>query len=87
MAEKYEFRFVVAGTRLSEEHQETLANAVAQAGAIALAGMEFENPKSAVSFIPRDWLGRWLHVLEPNVAGELGKQLGIESELTGFAGE
>jgi hypothetical protein len=83
MAEKYEFRFVVAGTQLSEEHQETLANAVAQAGAKALAGIEFERPQSAVNFIPRDWLGRWLHVLEPGVAGEFGKQLGIEGELTG----
>ena len=83
MAEKYEFRFVVAGTRLSEEQQERLAGAVAQAGVQALAEFEFESPKPVANFIPREWLGRWLQVLEPKVAGELEKQLGIEGQLRG----
>jgi len=81
MAEKYEFRFVVAGTKLSDEQQEKVANAIAQAGALALARTEFEQPLAVANFIPRDWLGRWLHLLEPSVEGELEKQLGIEGEL------
>jgi hypothetical protein len=83
MAEKYEFRFVVAGTRLSEEQQEKVANAIAQAGALALATTEFEQPHTVANFIPREWLGRWLHLLDPSVEGELEKQLGIESDLRG----
>lgn len=81
MAEKYEFRFVIAGTRLSDEQREVVANAVAQAGARAIAELEFEQPQTFANFIPREWLGRWLHALEPGVEGELEKQLGIEGEL------
>ena len=81
MAEKYEFRFVVAGTELSDEQQQQVANAVAQAGALAIAKTEFRRPVTAASFIPREWLGRWLHLLEPSVEGELEKQLGIVEEL------
>jgi hypothetical protein len=83
MAEKYEFRFVIAGTRLTDEQREVVANAVAQAGASAIAGLEFEQPQAFANFIPHEWLGRWLHALEPGVEGELETQLGIESELRG----
>ena len=34
---RYEFRFVVTDTELSEEHQEKVSRAVAEAGALALA--------------------------------------------------
>jgi hypothetical protein len=81
VAEKYEFRFVVAGTRLSDEQQQVVANAVAQAGARALAELEFEQPQTFANFIPREWLGRWLHLLEPGVESGLERQLGIEGEL------
>jgi hypothetical protein len=36
---RYEFRFVVTDTELSEEHQRKVGQAVAEAGALALAGM------------------------------------------------
>ena len=34
---RYEFRFVVTDTELSEEHQQKVSRAVAEAGALALA--------------------------------------------------
>ena len=34
---RYEFRFVVTDTELSEEHQQKVARAVAEAGALAVA--------------------------------------------------
>ncbi len=43
---RYEFRFVVTDTKLSEEHQQRVGQAVAEAGALALAGV---TPTDAVT--------------------------------------
>ncbi len=78
MANRHEFRFVVSGVELSNEQQEVIAREVAAAGATALAGQEVVGaPHSTATFIPKEWLGRWLEVLEPSVAGEVEGKLGI----------
>lgn len=77
----HEFRFVIAGTKLSSEHQERIAGAIARAGAEALAGLEFETPQSAVHFIPPRWLGIWIEILEQERAGEIAKNLGVGGEV------
>jgi hypothetical protein len=43
---RYEFRFIVTDTELSEEHQQKVGQAVAEAGALALAAL---TPKDAVT--------------------------------------
>jgi hypothetical protein len=79
---RHEFRFVVAGIELSKEHQEHLANAVANAGALALAELDLTGPEQPVAgFIPREWLGRWLQILEPGLGRELETKLGIDKQL------
>lgn len=54
---RYEFRFVVTDAELSEEHQRKVGQAVAEAGALALAGAA---PADAVTVnygINRWWRG------------------------------
>jgi hypothetical protein len=54
---RYEFRFIVTDTELSEEHQQKVGQAVAEAGALALAGA---TPADAVTVnygINRWWRG------------------------------
>lgn len=78
MANRHEFRFVVSGVELSEDQKEVIAREVAAAGATALAAQEVAGaPHSTATFIPKEWLGRWLEVLEPSVAGQVEGQLGI----------
>lgn len=84
MPSKHEFRFVVSGIELSDEQKEQIGNAVGRAGALALAEIEFESPHSIANFVPREWLGRWLQVLEPGVAGEVQKVIGIQVEQGGL---
>jgi hypothetical protein len=79
-----EFRFVVAGVELSHDQEQRIANAVARAGVQALAEIDFGRPRPpAASFIPREWLGRWLEFLEPSVSQELEGALGIKQEING----
>lgn len=51
---RYEFRFVVTDTELSEEHQQRVGQAIAEAGALALAG---STPLDAVTVRigPNQW--------------------------------
>ena len=51
---RYEFKFVVTDTELSEEHQQKVGQAVAEAGALALAGLV---PPDAVTvrWRPNQW--------------------------------
>jgi hypothetical protein len=84
MSSKHEFRFVVSGIELSEEQKEKISNAVGLAGAAALADIELESPHSIANFIPGEWLGRWLHVLEPGVSDEVQKVIGIRMEQGGL---
>ena len=77
----HEFRFVIAGTKLSSEHQERIAGAIARAGAEALAGLEFETPQSAVHFIPPKWLGIWIEILEQELAAEFAQKAGVAREV------
>ena len=51
---RYEFRFIVTDTELSEEHQRKVGQAVAEAGALALAGA---TPADAVTV--NFGLNRW----------------------------
>jgi hypothetical protein len=43
---RHEFRFIVTDTELSEEHQRKVGQAIAEAGAIALAGL---TPETALT--------------------------------------
>jgi hypothetical protein len=82
VANKHEFRFVVSGVELSREQQEVIAREVAAAGATALAEQEVAGaPHSSATFIPKEWLGRWLEVLEPSVANEVKGNLGIAESI------
>ncbi len=80
MPNKHEFRFVVNGIELSAEQQQKIGNAVGQAGAAALADIEFEVPHSIANFVPRRWIGKWIQVLQPSVDGEVQKVVGIQVE-------
>jgi len=54
---RYEFKFIVTDTELSEEHQRKVGQAVAEAGALALAGI---TPAEAVTVslgLHRWWIG------------------------------
>ena len=55
---RYEFKFVVTDTELSEEHQQNVTQAVAEAGALALASA---TPADAITVRLGDnilWRGR-----------------------------
>ncbi len=67
----HEFRFVVSGVHLSDEAQQTIARAVADAGALALAqtsrdvaglalSLDVERP---VRLRPEWWWGKWIRVI------------------------
>jgi hypothetical protein len=51
---RYEFRFIVTDTELSEEHQQNVGQAIAEAGALAVAAL---TPRDAVTvqFRPNIW--------------------------------
>ncbi len=57
---KYEFKFVVTDVELSEEHQEKVSQAVAEAGALALSGV---TPVNAITV--RYGLRRWWYGIPP----------------------
>lgn len=80
MGSRHEFRFVVDGVELSEEHREQIAAAVGEAGALALAGLT-PGPRNSLSLIPRGWNGRWLLELELEEAEKLAAATGLVDEL------
>lgn len=57
---RYEFRFVVTDTELSEEHQLKVGQAVAEAGALAVASL---TPREAVTV--RYGFNRWWRGIPP----------------------
>ena len=54
---RYEFRFIVTDTELSEEHQRKVGQAVAEAGALALAGATPAHAVTVSYGINRWWIG------------------------------
>jgi hypothetical protein len=51
---RYEFRFVVTDTELSEEHQQHVGQAIAEAGALAIASVVSPNAVT-VRYGPNLW--------------------------------
>ena len=77
-----EFRFVVSGIQLSKAQQQRMADAIARAGAEALADLDLPQPVSAVHFIPREWLGRYLRLLrETGLERQVAQVTGVEQQL------
>jgi hypothetical protein len=76
-----EFRFVVAGIELPKDHREQLANAVAEAGMQALASLDLGGDRAVAHFMPREWLGRYLQVLQEDLTRELEQKLDIVRDL------
>jgi hypothetical protein len=54
---RYEFRFVVTDTELSEEHQQKVGRAVAEAGALAVASAVPPGSVTVPVGLHRWWIG------------------------------
>ena len=54
---RYEFKFIVTDTELSEDHQRKVGQAVAEAGALALAGVTPEEAVTVRLGVHRWWIG------------------------------
>ena len=79
---RYEFRFVVTDTELSEEHQQKVGRAIAEAGALAITDL---TPPDAitVNYRPNQWwYGR---PPEPVLValGEWAEQIQVREEAGG----
>ena len=81
---RHEFRFVVDGVDLSEDAQERIASAVAEAGALEVSRLgsaggtgerQHGNPTASYFSINPEWYGRWLIQMEQAQAQELAAKL------------
>jgi hypothetical protein len=64
---RYEFRFIVTDTELSDEHRQRVGRAVAEAGALALSGL---TPPKALT-VQLDYEHWWCGIPPAEILGPL----------------
>lgn len=77
MPARHVFKFAVSGIELSKKHQQVVADRVAEAGIEALASLNLGSHDQLQTDI-REWLGRWLHMLDVERVAQEGVQIGPE---------